>query len=339
MSDGYPRNRLTAAFERRVASALEGCVPHHAPLVVACSAGPDSTAALIAVARVHDGPLTAACFDHGMRAALETASDRAAVDEVAGRLGASCAWGAADSLGAGASEADARHARYRWLSAACHEAGARHCATGHTLDDQAETVLLHLVRGAGLAGATGMAPDAPWPVVEDSGALRLVRPLLGIRRLEVLAYLDALGVEPRIDTTNELVTFHRNRVRHRVVPELRSINPRVDDALVRFAALARRDDDALEAWARREAAGIVTVEDGAAVSTRAALRALPPAVASRVLRQAAALMGLQLDGEQIEAMLRLAGRRGSALSLAGGQFIVEDERVVIRRHDAAGGVD
>jgi tRNA(Ile)-lysidine synthase len=267
-----------------------------------------------------------------MRAEAETAADHAAVEAITQQLGLRCLHGEAQGLGQRASEAAARDARYRWLAVACREAGARFCVTGHTLDDQAETVLLRLTRGTGLGGAAGMADSAPWPVSCGADELRVVRPLLGVRRFEVLAYLSVLGIEPRLDTTNELVTFDRNRLRHRVLPELRSINPRVDEAVVRFAALARRDDDALDAWARRAAGEIVAAIPGEARIERGPLRALPEAVASRVLRDAARGLGLSMDGGQVEALLRLMHRRGSRLSLGDGQAAVEADVVVLRAH-------
>lgn len=338
MSVDFPNNRLTAAFERRVARVLDAAIPRGAPIVVACSGGPDSTAALLATirARGSGAGLTAAYFDHAMRPRADIEADRAAVEALTASLGAAFVSGAAEPPPP-ASEAGARAARYRWLMSACIEARAAHCLTGHTLDDQAETVLLRLTRGAGLRGASGMEVEAPWPLPNAPVALRLVRPLLATRRLEVVAYLAALAVEPRFDATNELVTFHRNRVRHRVLPELRAVNPRVDDALVRFAALARRDDEALEAWAEYVLTSMarVDVAGGCAVLDRRALRALPPAVATRVLRRVARDLGLRPDGEQIEAMARLAGRRGSRLSLAGASFEVETAAVVLRRLDGA----
>ncbi|MGE0226955.1 MAG: tRNA lysidine(34) synthetase TilS [Dehalococcoidia bacterium] len=330
MTDGLPRTRLTAAFERRVAAVVSAAVVADVPVVVACSGGPDSTAALLATARVDPARrVVAAYFDHGMRLRAEIEADRAFVEGLAGSVGAEFALGVAGESPP-TSEAGARDARYRWLAAVCVEAGATHAITGHTLDDQAETVLLRLTRGAGLSGVTAMEAEATWPVPGGPG-LRLLRPLLTVRRPEVVAYLDALGITPRFDATNELVTFHRNRVRHRVLPELRAINPRVDQALVRFAALARRDDAALEEWARREFESVVTVEGGAARLARRELRALPDAIASRVLRRAAASVGLRPDGDQVEAMLRLTRRRGARLSLAGGSFEVESEAAVLRR--------
>lgn len=334
MTDGLPSSRLTAAFERRVARVLGASVPAAEPVVVACSGGPDSTAVLVAVVRgrarqAGAGPVTAATFDHGVRAVEETEADRAAVEALCARLGVAFRHGVA--RGRVASEADAREVRYRWLASVCARLEVRSCVTGHTLDDQAETVLLRVTRGAGLHGVAGMEPVASWPVACDGAELRVVRPLLGVRRAEAARYLRELGVEARLDATNELVTFSRNRIRHRVLPELRSINPRVDDALTRFAALARRDEEALEVWSRREYGRIATAGADQAALARNELRALPPAVAARVLRLAARTLGIDLDGGQVDELLRLVGRRGASLSLAGGRAHVTADEVVLER--------
>ena len=337
-----PSSRATDAFERRVARGLAALAPANAPLegmplVVACSGGADSTAALIAVSRSRgpdDAPVVAACFDHGLRPAREVAADRAAVDAVAERLGRRVLYGSVSDSGAPArragSEAAAREARYRWLADACAEAGAVRCVTGHTLDDQAETVLLRLTRGAGSPGVAAMAPEAPWPVPCEGGRLRLLRPLLGVRREEARAYLESLELQPRLDPTNDLLTFDRNRLRHRVLPQLRAVNPRAEEALARFALLARRDDEALEAWAEREAGKLVRMEVKTVAIRRRELLALPEAVSSRLLRRAAGEVGIALEGAQVEQLLHIARRRGARLSLTGGAAEVVGEELLIR---------
>ena len=328
------RNRATGAFERRAARALGGVASEAEPLLVACSGGPDSSAALIAVVRARQaasgGEVVAATFDHGLRPPAETSADRAAVEALAALLGVRCLAGAPGEPIA-TSEDAARRARYRWLGAAAREIGAAACVTGHTLDDQAETVLLRLARGAGLAGAAGMAPDAPWPVPLEGAtdpAPRLLRPLLGLRRAEVLGYLEALGMAerglaPRQDPGNETLVFDRNRVRRRVLPELRRLNPRAAEALAGFARRARRDDEALEVWAAAETARLVRTGEAGVRIERAGLRELPEAVAVRVLRAAAAELGLALGADQLESLLRIAGRSGARLTLAGGEARTE----------------
>ena len=312
---------------------LSASLPLAEPLLVACSGGPDSMALLVAVTRSRAARgVTAAHFDHGLRPAAETRLDAAAVESLAARLGIDCVTGLAPSVSVadGGSEAAARSARYRWLANVCRSVAAAACVTGHTLDDQAETVLLRLARGTGLAGAAAMRAASPWPV-EGGEGLTVVRPLLAVRRAAVIEYLEALELEPRSDPTNALTTFDRNRLRHHVVPQLRRINPRVDEALARFAELARDDDSALDGWAAREAAEIATVDDGGVSIQRRALIALPAAVGSRVLRQTAARLGCALSAEQVAQLLRLAARRGARISLAGVQAEVVGEALLLRR--------
>lgn len=334
------RTRSTAAFERRVGSVLGEDVAAGSTLLVACSGGPDSTAALVAVARLLQaagGRAVAAHFNHGIRDEAETAADLAYVEWLAGCLGVPVLAGGESTVGAGgASEAEAREARYRWLASAARDAGAGGCVTGHTLDDQAETVLLRLARGTGLGGAAGMDVDAPWPVACEAAhaetPLRVLRPLLGIGRVDVAVYLDALGLAgeeraPRRDASNDDLSFSRNRVRHRVMPELEALNHRAAEALARFAGHARRDDAALEAWAEREAAALMRVEDGAARLERRALAELPEAVALRLVRRAAKAVGLSVDADQAGGVLAIAARRGARLDLGGGAAWTDDEAV------------
>jgi tRNA(Ile)-lysidine synthase len=125
-------------------------------------------------------------------------------------------------------EDDARNARYEFLRRVAQGLGATAIATGHTLDDQAETVILHLTRGAGLAGLAGMRP-------ERDG---IVRPLLTIGRADTVAVCAAAGITPREDPTNRSLLFARNRVRHRILPELAKLNPEIATAIARLADAA-----------------------------------------------------------------------------------------------------
>ncbi|MBM3138687.1 MAG: tRNA lysidine(34) synthetase TilS [Chloroflexi bacterium] len=345
-TDALPRNRLTSAFERRVGRVIGAHVPSEASIVVACSGGPDSTAALIAVTRVREAsgaPVIAACFDHRMRPAAETLGDRAFVQEIGAGLGIRVRVGTAREQARPGGEAAARAARYRWLGGICDRVHARVCVTGHTREDQAETVLLRLTRGAGLAGASGMAESAPWPVKLPAGlqaaGLRVVRPLLQMGREEILHYLDALELEAREDGTNQLLAFDRNRVRQRVMAELRRINPRASEQLARFARLARADDEALAAWAAEALPGLTLVPEAVVAEERSdrvalerqGLAALPAAVSSRILRHVAEQLGLQLESEHVGRLLEACGRRVARVSLPGAEAWAEERALVIER--------
>ncbi|MBT5772830.1 MAG: tRNA lysidine(34) synthetase TilS [Dehalococcoidia bacterium] len=335
MTDGpdqLPSNRRTGAFERRVAQSLNDCLTADEPVVVACSGGPDSLSALVATGRSRPaGTVIAACFDHQLRPTAETEGDVALVAEVAGRLGA-CFVSDVPSTPLAGDERSAREARYRWLGEVCARFAARICVTGHTEDDQAETVLLRLARGSGLGGAAGMRMRAPWPVeLASEAAPELLRPLLAITRADVEGYLDALGLEARLDSTNELVTYARNRLRSRVVPELELLNPRTKPHLAAFAARARLDDEALEEWAAREFAAHGKMNEGEVSLTRSSLRRLPAAVTTRVFRLGAAKLGLSLTSEQLDGALGALERSGYEVSIEGGQLRSGREYVVIVR--------
>src|SRR5207247_5275697 len=198
------------------------------PLLVARSGGTDSTALLLLLADLADElglVLHVAHFDHRTRP-RQSAKDADQVTKLANRVGAPIRIGRAGHPAK--SEDDARRARYEFLRRAAREIGATAIATGHTRDDQAETVLLHLTRGSGLAGLSGMRP------LRDG----IARPLLGIGRAETLAVCRGARIRPRTDPTNRSLRFARNRVRLKILPELAKINPRASEAIARLAAAA-----------------------------------------------------------------------------------------------------
>jgi tRNA(Ile)-lysidine synthase len=125
-------------------------------------------------------------------------------------------------------EMAARRLRYDWFAGLCREQGFTHLAVAHNLDDNAETLLLHLLRGTGLRGLTGIRETMPLPGAGDasgSAGVQLIRPLLDFSRREIEAYAVCAGVEFRVDATNADVTIARNRLRHEVFPQLAQINP------------------------------------------------------------------------------------------------------------------
>lgn len=221
------------------------------PLVIAVSGGTDSTALLLLLADLAPRlglVLHVAHFDHHLRPSA-SAADAAFVADLAASRGATIRIGRADP--APQSEDEARALRYAFLRRAARELGAAAVATGHTRDDQAETVLLHLARGSGIAGLGGMRP------ARDG----IVRPLLRIDRADTAAVCRAAGIAPREDPSNRSLRFARNRVRHKVLPELERLNPQVRAALARLADVAATVE--ADRAARAERALEVSREDGA----------------------------------------------------------------------------
>ena len=227
--------------------AIAAFRPFAGPGVVAVSGGADSVALLRGLlAAPGVGPLTVAHFHHQLRLAAD--ADAAFVRGLAAAHGLPFALGTADVRAAGGNlEATARRLRYAWLRGAARTAGARWVATGHTANDNAETVLHHLARGTGLAGLRGIAPVTG----------EVVRPLLTVTRCEVLAYLAYLNQPFVTDATNFDPGLTRVRIRTELVPLLETFNPQAVAALGR---LARQADEVAECLRELAAEVLARVE-------------------------------------------------------------------------------
>lgn len=138
-------------------------------------------------------------------------------------------------------ESVARRERYNFLQHVASEIGATVIATAHHLDDQAETILLHLLRGSGLAGLRGMLPKSPL-----GDGLMLIRPLLETPRSVIESYVASLDIAPRHDQTNDDLNYSRNYLRHEITPRLERINPNYREALSRFGSISADAQDFLQ---------------------------------------------------------------------------------------------
>lgn len=228
-------------------------------MVVAVSGGPDSVALLRACHAWNQRgrwTLSVAHFHHGSRGE-EADADALFVAELAELLSLPHDQGRWSPPRSAHFEADARKARYAWLAEVAQARGAAAVAVAHTRDDQAETVLHHLIRGTGLRGLAGMRNRRTL----TEGVL-LVRPLLAVPRAEILAYLRSINQSYRIDTTNLDTRRTRSRIRLELIPLLEhDYNPHVQDALARLAELAARGDDRLRHQARRRSPRVVLEQD------------------------------------------------------------------------------
>ena len=225
-------------------------------------------------------------------------------------------------------EEAAREVRYSFLAEVAAATGAGRVAVGHTADDQVETILMHLVRGSGLAGLRGMAPLSRWRSHTGQAELTVVRPLLEVTRAEAAAYCAAHDLAPRADSSNESLAYLRNRFRSELIPLLRRYNPRVSQALLRTAAAAADDLAYFDEEVSRRWGNAVTEQPYGLVLHTGEVRALPPALRRHLLRAALERqLGdlTDVESSHIEAMTRaLAGPAGKRLSLPGGLVFYVD---------------
>ncbi|HET7458214.1 MAG TPA: tRNA lysidine(34) synthetase TilS [Gemmatimonadaceae bacterium] len=313
---------------RAVRASLAGPVAADG-VVLAISGGRDSMVMLVAAAAVARAAIAAvATFDHGTGPAATAAAD--SVEARAAALGLPLLRGRATVVER--SEAGWREARWRFLRDAARSVGARRVATGHTADDQVETVFLRALRGAGARGLAALA--AP--------AAHVVRPLLGVRRADVTAYAKRRGVAYVDDPSNAGRAYARNRARLDLLPAIERAHPGFADAMLAIgerAAAWRAEVDALArelAEPGREV--VVASRPGGDVELRVADGLVTPldlpSLAVLWPALAALVGGLALDrrGTRRLAEFTRSGRPGGAIQLAGGVEVVRRRgEFVLRR--------
>jgi tRNA(Ile)-lysidine synthase len=216
------------------------------PIIVGVSGGADSLCLLGMLLEAGYSLVIAAHFNHKLRA--EADADEQHVRAISAQMGVPFITASADVKAYAdenrlSIEEAARHLRYGFLFAAAREQGAQAVAVAHTADDQVETVLMHFVQGAGLAGLKGMQPSAILPVFDPD--IPLIRPLLGLWRPETESYCNEHGLPYVVDATNADQAYFRNRLRHSLIPELESYNPQFKQALFRSAQVLQGDFDLL----------------------------------------------------------------------------------------------
>lgn len=314
---------------------------------VAISGGADSTALLLLLHAANVLPknalgvgLSAVHINHSLRGA-ESDADQAFVSELCDRLAIPVSIHPVDTASRAAAHGEtleeaARNLRYEAFHRLLQTGRATHIVTAHTLDDQAETVLMKLLRGAWLEGLSAIAPEISLP----HG--KILRPLLYIRRDELRAYLRERNQPWREDSSNSDEAFTRNRLRHTLIPALRVENPSIDHTLANLAELAREEEARWTTELARLLPQIVLpgtpVRGGGRsnstlpilgapsqtvsafevgsnlVPTTAALaielerlRPMDPALRRRVIRAAARQLGARLSFDETARILTLAG--------------------------------
>ncbi len=289
-------------------------------MLLAVSGGQDSLTLLLVVARLAEElgiEPAVAHFDHMLRSREEAGGDEAAVRGLARRLGLPFAVGSGDVRARArrrreSIEEAARHLRFDFLRREARRLKAGVVVLGHTMDDRAETVLLHLLRGSGLDGLVGLRPRSSWPFGRGPA---LARPLLGVSRAETLRYCRGAEVTLREDPTNLLLDATRNRIRHELLPALRRFNPRLEEALCRLGEAAAGTVEYLDAAADAEWRSLARLESESVTFRRQPFSSLAPALRARLLRRAVRrLAGPTADLEAVHIVAleeALAKRRGS----------------------------
>ena len=331
-----PTNGLEAVLGRAL---REAGVARGDGIVVAVSGGLDSMVLLDLLRRVEtpgDLHLHVAHLDHGLRP--ESDADARFVAARAKRLGLPAAVEVVDVAArarrSGRSvEQEGRAARYELFEGVRERAGCRWVAVGHHADDQAETMLLRLLRGSGPTGLGAMAP------VRAPG---VIRPLLGTTRARIREYASRMGIEFREDRSNQDLSVPRNRVRHQLLPGLRRHNPAVVDALARTASLLRDEDDYLDKVSRQAAREVLMKRDPEGVAIDAPrLLGYHSAVRRRVLRQYIQEVAhhVPVSRAAVEAVAEAAGSAASGpRSVAGGLRVQRTGATLILRRGAASDV-
>jgi tRNA(Ile)-lysidine synthase len=306
-------------------------------VLVAVSGGPDSVFllhAILAIRRKFGLKKVAVCnLDHGLRGE-ESKADSAYVMGEAKRLGVECVHKRIDmrrrAPGKVSTEEAAREERYRFFREAASRVGAGVVATGHTIDDQAETVIMRIIKGASLKGIVGIAP------CREDGELRIVRPLVELGKGEILDYLELSGIGYRIDSSNLQDVYFRNVVRREILPFLERYNPKLKRSLFNLAQHLREDFEYIDEARSREGKRLAKERDGRVEIALRDLVVQPRAIQKEVLRDSLARAGGEVKKlsfrhwNEVDRLLRSAST-GLSVDLPGSIRVTRTARDLVFR--------
>lgn len=304
--------------------------------LIGCSGGADSSALAVVLASARCDVVVAHVV-HDMRPRSEALADRDAVRSLAGSLGVEFVeMDISGSCARGNRERAARVARYLALTDCARGAACGFIATGHHADDQAETVLMALLRGAGPAGLRGIAPSRS---LDD--ALTLIRPMLRVTRADAQAICREAGVSWRDDATNLDTTRLRAAIRHTVLPTLASLRPQAVAKLAESADVAREVANLIETHAQRVWREGTDLPAGGRAWSRPALAAVDPVVIGEFLRLAVCRLAEHRRLDRLSRSVRTSvvrvirsGPSHQAIVVAGGVRIeIEPRRIIISRKE------
>jgi len=330
-------------LEQRVTDFLRNhnLLPEEGKLLVAVSGGPDSVCLLHILHRLQQEMslrLHIVHLDHRLRGA-ESAADADYVAELARELAIPATIETRDVPSYQARqrlswEEAAREVRYAFFTEVATAVGANRVAVGHTRDDHIETILMHLIRGTGTRGLSGLQPLTVFPSLGTG--ITIIRPLLAVTRQETAAYCNHHQLSPCIDSSNLSLTPLRNRIRHQLLPLLEEYNPRVSDALERTARIASDDLDFIDNEVDRAWQQIARIQHDTVILDKPALQQLEPALQRYLLRRSIGQLLTNLKDIETrhidQIMAHLSKPAGKRLSLPGGvTFAIEYDRYLVGR--------
>jgi len=299
-------------------------------VVVGVSGGPDSSTLLHLLCHLkseYDLDLWAAHLNHGLRG-KEAAEDAEWVKRFTFKLGVPLIPDSLDvaslakEKGLGLEEAG-RRARYDFFEDVAHQVAASKIALGHTASDQIETILMRLIKGAGLDGLCGIPPLRG----------KVVRPLIEVFREEIEKYCEENNLEPCLDSSNKEISFLRNRIRLELLPFLKEYNPQIGKALFQMGKILKEDVDFLKEEEKKSFKALLKEEGEKAhqrwlVLDREKLSCLHPALQKRVLREAVRETKGNLKGitfNHLVSILKLNGEKGAKQLNLPGDLVVQRE--------------
>ncbi len=328
--------------QKDIVARLQACgVMPASPLIIGVSGGADSLC-LLHVLSGSPYTIIAAHFDHRLR--KTSAQDAEFVEKTALELGVSFIGGQAEVQDVAREngwsiEEAARIMRYRFLFNCARQAGAGAVLVAHTADDQVETMLMHLLRGAGLSGLRGMEACAILSEWDDQ--IALIRPLLETWRVEIDAYCAEHRLTPLLDQTNADTTYFRNRLRHQLIPTLQEYNPNIKQILWRTSRTISRDYAILEQVVDEKWQTVIADVGAGRVSLYLnALQALPDGMLHGVVRKAIGILRPDLRDIGFDAVERAAAfirqpARSGFMDLINHLHLHRQNQLVILANDDA----
>ncbi|MEI7846753.1 MAG: tRNA lysidine(34) synthetase TilS [Chloroflexota bacterium] len=304
------------------------------PIVVGVSGGPDSLSLLFYLLN-KKFPLVIATFNHNLRPGAD--DDVFFVSELSKQLGIPFASGSADvssyaRLHGLSIEEAARYLRYHFLFSEARKIGAQAVAVGHTVDDQAETVLMHFLRGSGISGLKGMQARVVLPSFDQN--IPLIRPILSWTRDDTEKFCLKYKITAQMDPTNNDTTYFRNRLRHNLIPILEQYNPQIKQTLSKTAQALQGDYELLleiieSSWQLT----VLSIGNGYVEFDRKKLESQSPAMVRNLFRKAGLIISPGLRDIDYDALMRASNLL--ECDIAGGiKIFNEENRLYLSKAEA-----